>query len=143
MWLHHPRRGQQISKPGEDRVGGVVSLEIGNVGPYPGRGYSIGRRVGPVELPAAVKRSQPVPIITDEAAIRVLAVPGAGTTLLKQVSRNESGLPPSPIRLRPLFEGLAAAIGVLMKNFCHRTFNFRDRAIEVTNGCGCFETGVI
>ena len=50
--------------------------------------------------------------------------PGARAALLKHVSGNEGGLPPSLIGLRPLFEGLAAAIGVLMKNCCHRTLSF-------------------
>jgi hypothetical protein len=77
MWLHHPRRGQQISKPGEDRVGCVVPLEIDNVGPYMGWSYSISGRTGRIELAAAIKPGQPAAVIDNEAAVRVLAMPGA------------------------------------------------------------------
>ncbi len=97
---------------------------MGNESSYPGRGYSIGWRAGPVELPAAIKPGQPAAIISDEAAICVLAISRARAALLKHVSRNEGGLPPSLIRLRPLFDGFAAAIGVLTKNYCHRDFIF-------------------
>jgi hypothetical protein len=86
-------------------MGGVVPLEIGNVGSYSRRGYSIGWRAGPVELAAAIKPGQPAAIIANEAAIRVLAIPRARAPFLKQVSRNEGGQPPSLIRFWPFFEG--------------------------------------
>ena len=102
-------------------MGGVIAFEIGNVGPYLGRRYSIGGRAGPVELPAAIKPGQPAAIIANKTLIRTLAVPGARAAVQKQVSWSDGGLPPSSICLRPLFKGLAATIGVLTWNYCHRS----------------------
>jgi len=131
MRVHHPHRHRQMDKPVEHRLGGVMPLEIGQVAVNPRSSYSITRKMGWVEFASAIEPLQPTAVAVDDPAVRIFGVSRARTTFLEQVAGNKGGLPQTSVRLRPLLEGLAAPVRILMKVSGHRVLSF-SRNFEIT-----------